>query len=48
MRGEWDMESWQLAEADKRRRRYLNELMRHPDPRDPDHPEQDEEEDEQN
>jgi len=24
-------------------RRYLNQLMRHPDPRDPDHPEQPEE-----
>lgn len=27
----------------KARRDYLNQLMRHPDPRDPDHPHQDEE-----
>lgn len=32
-----------IAEA-RAERRYLNQLMRHPDPRDPDHPEQPEDE----
>lgn len=43
---DYDYEAETLRLDEQARRRYHNQLMRHPDPRDPDYPEIDDEEQE--